>query len=96
VRVIAFTHPGRDGSGPLYQLSACLLAPSADAHGPGESDADPGESDVDPGESDVDPGESDADPGERDLIYLTGTCTMDQAPLWDRAFVDAASSVRFG
>lgn len=65
VRVIAFTHPGRDGSGPLYQMTACLLAPSDGAD-------------------------------ERDLVYLTGTCTMDQAPRWDPAFVDAASSVRFG
>lgn len=65
VRVIAFTHAGRDGSGPLYQMTACLLAPSDDA-------------------------------GERDLIYLTGTCTTDQMPRWDPAFVDAASSLRFG
>jgi hypothetical protein len=34
--------------------------------------------------------------GERDLIYLTGTCTVDQMPTWDPAFVDAASSLRFG
>jgi hypothetical protein len=35
-------------------------------------------------------------PDERDLIYLTGTCAVDQMPTWDPAFVDAASSVRFG
>jgi hypothetical protein len=34
--------------------------------------------------------------GERTLIYLTGTCTVEQMPTWDPAFVDAASSVRFG
>lgn len=34
-------------------------------------------------------------PGERDLIYLTGTCTVEQAPTWDPAFADAAASVRF-
>jgi hypothetical protein len=33
---------------------------------------------------------------ERDLIYLTGTCTVDQMDTWDPAFVDAAMSVRFG
>ena len=33
---------------------------------------------------------------ERDLIYLTGTCTLDQMATWDPAFVDAASSVWFG
>ena len=64
VRITSFTHAGREGSGPLYQMTACLLAPS---------DAD-----------------------ERDLIYLTGTCTVAQMATWDPAFVDAASSVRFG
>ena len=62
---------GRDGSGPLYQMTACLLAPTADPDSGPAAD-------------------------ERDLIYLTGTCTMDQAPRWDPAFMDAASSVRFG
>jgi len=67
VQITSFTHAGQQGSGPLYQMTACLLAPSD------ESDAD-----------------------ERDLIYLTGTCTVDQMAAWDPAFVDAASSVRFG
>jgi hypothetical protein len=79
MRVIAFTHPGREGSGPLYQMTACLLAPAPDT-----GDGAPGVSDFD------------ADPGERDLVYLTGTCTVDQMPRWDAVFVDAASSVRFG
>ena len=61
VHIVSFTHAGRNGSGPLYQTTACLLAP-----------------------------------GERDLIFLTGTCTVDQMPTWDPAFVDAATSVRFG
>jgi hypothetical protein len=33
---------------------------------------------------------------QQDLIFLTGTCTVDQMPTWDPAFVDAATSVRFG
>ena len=66
VRITAFTHAGQQGSGPLYQMTACLLAPSP------ETD------------------------GERDLIYLTGTCTVEQMTAWDPAFVDAAGSVRFG
>jgi hypothetical protein len=63
VRITAFTHDGPPGSRPLYQMTACLLAPSGDR--------------------------------ERDLIYLTGTCTVDQMRTWDPAFVDAAMSVRF-
>jgi hypothetical protein len=69
VRITSFTHAGRDDSGPLYQMTACLLAPS----GGGEPAGD-----------------------DRDLIYLTGTCTVDQMATWDPAFVEAASSVRFG
>jgi hypothetical protein len=68
VRITAFTHAGQQGSGPLYQMTACLLAP--------EPEPEPGP--------------------DRDLIYLTGTCTVDQMPRWDPAFVDAASSVWFG
>jgi hypothetical protein len=79
VRVIAFTHPGRDGSGPLYQMTACLLGPSAEP-----DDAERGD------------GDSVAGRGERDLVYLTGTCTVDQMPRWDPAFMDAASTMRFG
>ena len=79
VRITAFTHAGQQGSGPLYQMTACLLAPSPDPSGEGDcSDAQQGAAD------------------ERDLIYLTGTCTVDQMPMWDPAFVDAASSVWFG
>src|ERR1700759_3865311 len=33
VRITAFTHAGQPGSGPLYQMTACLLAPSADPDG---------------------------------------------------------------
>lgn len=78
VRITAFTHAGQPGSGPLYQMTACLLAPSRDRddedlEGNGTGDA----------------------PAERDLIYLTGTCTVDQMGTWDPAFVDAAMSVRF-
>ena len=67
VHITSFTHAGPQGSGPLYQMTACLLAPSAGSNG-----------------------------DERDLIFLTGTCTVDQMPAWDPAFVDAATSVRFG
>jgi hypothetical protein len=78
VRITAFTHAGQQGSGPLYQMTACLLAPSRDRDeepcGNGAEDA----------------------LRERDLIYLTGTCTVDQMETWDSAFVDAAMSVRFG
>ncbi|MFZ1992667.1 MAG: hypothetical protein WAU75_01050 [Solirubrobacteraceae bacterium] len=77
VRITAFTHAGRSGSGPLYQMTACLLAPSPDAYG-------------------EEGGSGRQGPEERDLIYLTGTCTVDQMGTWDPAFVDAASSVRFG
>lgn len=35
------------------------------------------------------------DPAGHHLIYLTGTCTVEQMPTWDPAFVDAATSVRF-
>ena len=66
VRITAFTHAGQQGSGPLYQMTACLLAPVPEPD------------------------------GERDLIYLTGTCTVDQMATCDPAFVDAASSVWFG
>jgi hypothetical protein len=66
VRITAFTHAGQQGSGPLFQMTACLLAPKPEPD------------------------------GERDLIYLTGTCTVDQMATWDPAFVDAASSVWFG
>jgi hypothetical protein len=79
VRITAFTHAGQQGSGPLYQMTACLLAPSLDPDGEQyDSSGDEIASD------------------ERDLIYLTGTCTVDQMPTWDPAFVDAASSVWFG
>jgi hypothetical protein len=79
VQITSFTHGGLKDSGPLYQMTACLLAPSPSAnggerHGSGEA----------------------ASGDERDLIYLTGTCTIDQMGAWDPAFVDAASSVRFG
>lgn len=79
VRIIAFTHAGRQDSGPLYQMTACLLAPQPDADGerPGSNGGGAGS-------------------GERDLIYLTGTCTVDQMVMWDSVFVDAASSVWFG
>jgi hypothetical protein len=79
VRITSFTHAGRPGSGSLYQMTACLLAPSPDAHGEEEGAVRQG-----------------AGSDERDLIYLTGTCTVDQMAAWDAAFVDAASSVRFG
>jgi hypothetical protein len=79
VRIIAFTHAGLKDSGPLYQMTACLLAPSADP-----SDEQPGAA------------TQRVASDERDLIYLTGTCTVDQMPTWDPAFMDAASSVRFG
>ncbi|HEX3976033.1 MAG TPA: hypothetical protein VHW96_07190 [Solirubrobacteraceae bacterium] len=79
VRITAFTHAGQQGSGPLYQMTACLLAPSPEANGEPRGSA-----------------RQRATSGERDLIYLTGTCTVDQMPTWDPAFVDAASSVRFG
>jgi hypothetical protein len=79
VRVIAFTHAGLQDSGPLYQMTACLLAPSPGPNG----EAQDGDAHL-------------AGSEQRDLIYLTGTCTVDQMPLWDPAFVDAASSVRFG
>ena len=79
VRIIAFTHAGRQDSGPLYQMTACLLAPTAEA-----SDEQQGAA------------RQRVASDERDLIYLTGTCAVDQMPTWDPAFVDAASSVRFG
>ncbi len=79
VRIIAFTHAGLQDSGPLYQMTACLLAPSPDPF-----DEPPGAA------------TRPVAPDERDLIYLTGTCAVDQMPTWDPAFVDAASSVRFG
>jgi hypothetical protein len=79
VRITAFTRAGQQGSGPLYQMTACLLAPSRDANGDQQG-----------------PSRQSVGPDERDLIYLTGTCTVDQMPTWDPAFVDAASSVRFG
>jgi hypothetical protein len=66
VHITSFTHAGQEGSGPLYQMTACLLAPAAGSNG-----------------------------DERDLIFLTGTCTVDQMTTWDPAFVDAATSVRF-
>jgi hypothetical protein len=68
VRIVAFTHDGLPQSGPLYQMTACLLAPAA----------------------------GEPDPQQRDLIYLTGTCTVGQMDTWDPVFVDAASSVSFG
>lgn len=77
VRIIAFTHDGLKDSGPLYQMTACMLAPPPEV-------------------SDGQPDDSNGGSDERDLIYLTGTCTVDQMPAWDVAFVDAASSVRFG
>jgi hypothetical protein len=70
VRITSFTHAGQQGSGPLYQMTACLLAPA--------------------------PAPAPEPDGERDLIYLTGTCTVDQTATWDPAFVDAACSVWFG
>jgi hypothetical protein len=42
------------------------------------------------------PGGRGGEDGGRDLIYLTGSCTVEQAVTWDPAFVDAAASVRFG
>jgi hypothetical protein len=79
VRIVAFTHAGRQDSGPLYQMTACLLAPSRDPNGEQRGSNRQGVASE-----------------ERDLIYLTGTCTVDQMPTWDPAFVDAASSVGFG
>jgi hypothetical protein len=79
VRIVAFTHDGQQGSGPLYQMTACLLAPSSDFNDEQEG-----------------AGRQGGGSAERDLIYLTGTCAVDQMPTWDPAFVDAASSVRFG
>ena len=79
VRITAFTHVGEQGSGPLYQMTACLLAPSPESNGERRST-----------------GGQELAADERDLIYLTGTCTVDQMPTWDSAFVDAASSVWFG
>jgi hypothetical protein len=79
VRIVAFTHAGLKDSGPLYQMTACLLAPPADPSGEQSGAAT-----------------QRVAPDERDLIYLTGTCAVDQMPTWDPAFVDAASSVRFG
>jgi autotransporter translocation and assembly factor TamB len=79
VRIVAFTHAGAQGSGPLYQMTACLLAPSPESNGEQQDSGGPA-----------------PDSGDRDLIYLTGTCTVDQMPTWAPAFVDAASSVRFG
>jgi hypothetical protein len=80
VRIVAFTHDGSPESGPLYQMTACLLAPPRTAGEP------------------VEAGEVDevGAAGERDLLALTGTCTVDQMARWDPVFVDAASSVRFG
>jgi hypothetical protein len=76
VRITAFTHAGQMGSGPLYQMTACLLAPLGHrAH--------------------EDPVRNGDAYGERDLIYLTGTCTVDQMGTWDPVFVDAAMTVRF-
>lgn len=85
VVVIAFTRDGVQGSGPLYQTTACLLAPTADRG-----------AELDDSDERADSGEEVADAGERDLIYLTGTCTVEQMPAWDPAFVSAASTVRFG
>jgi hypothetical protein len=79
VRITAFTHDGQQGSGPLYQMTACLLAPTPDPFGEQQG-----------------AGRQGVAWDERDLIFLTGTCTVDQMPTWDPAFVDAASSVRFG
>jgi hypothetical protein len=79
VRIIAFTHAGLKDSGPLYQMTACLLAPPAEP-----SDEQPGTA------------TRKVAPDGRDLIYLTGTCAVEQMPTWEPAFVDAASSVRFG
>jgi hypothetical protein len=79
LRTVAFTHAGRPDTGPLYQMTACLLAPWPDS-----SDARSGSAATGPA----------AD--ERDLIYLTGTCTVEQMGTWDPAFMDAARSVRFG
>jgi hypothetical protein len=78
VRIIAFSHAGRRDSGPLYQMTACLLAPSPEPIGEERVSNGPGVAG-----------------GERDLIYLTGTCTVDQLPTWDPAFVDAASGLPF-
>jgi hypothetical protein len=85
VVVIAFTRDGVQGSGPLYQTTACLLAPTADRGDEADSLDERADSD-----------ERLADAAERDLIYLTGTCTVEQMPAWDPAFVSAASTVRFG
>jgi hypothetical protein len=77
VTIIAFTHAGHPGSGLLYQMTACLLAPN------------------DRDDEDVGGNGARAALG-RDLIYLTGTCTVDQMETWDPVFVSAALSVRFG
>ena len=78
VLTVAFTHAGRADTGPLYQMTACLLAPWPElSERPGSIRQAPA-------------------PDERDLIYLTGTCTVDQMETWDPAFLDAACSVRFG
>ena len=77
VRIVAFTHAGPPESGPLYQMTACLLAPWPDRDG-------------------EQTGSGRQAPEQRDLIYLTGTCTVGQMPTWDPVFVDAAGSVRFG
>lgn len=80
VQIMAFTHDGRPESGPLYQMTACLLAPERDrASAGGFPEA----------------GAPEPAGAERDLIYLTGTCTVEQMATWDPAFVDAAGSVRF-
>jgi hypothetical protein len=34
-------------------------------------------------------------PGRRDLVFLTGSCSLDQRSAWDAVFVEAARSVRF-
>lgn len=78
VRIIAFTRAGERGSDPLYQMTACLLAPP---HANGDPESPSGHG---------------VGSDERDLIYLTGTCTVEQMATWDPAFVDAATSVRFG
>jgi hypothetical protein len=78
VNIIAFTHAGQPGSGPLYQMTACLLGPSA-----GRDDKALG-------------GDGAHDALGRDLLYLTGTCTVEQMETWDPVFVSAALSVRLG
>jgi hypothetical protein len=68
IRIVAFHHDGTPESGPIYQMTACMLILSA-----GDDPAFP-----------------------RDLVFFTGSCTVEQMGTWDPVFVDAVTSVRFG